>query len=66
MKTMARPLVWFHFKAELNPVIEEGHNSDQRDGVVAGNVKKLINDSLFLQGPPDANVSFALRDDQPR
>ena len=62
---MARQVVSYHFKAELNPAIEECHNSDQRDEIVAGNVSKLVDKSLFHQGPLDANVSFSLRDDLP-
>ena len=61
MKTLARQIVSFHFKDEFHPMIEEDHNSDQRDNIVARNVKKLIEDSLFLQGPPDINVGFSFR-----
>lgn len=59
MKTLARQVVSFHFKNEFYPMIEEDHNSDQRDDIVAGNVKKLIDESLFLQGPPDINVGIS-------
>lgn len=56
---MARQVVGFHYKAELDPVVEHCHNSDQRDEMVAENVRTLIDESLFLQGPPDANVSLS-------
>ena len=59
MKTLARQIVSFHFKDEFHPMIEEDHNLDQRDNIVARNVKKLIEDSLFLQGPPDINVGIS-------
>ena len=59
MKTLARQVVSFHFKNEFYPMIEEDHNSDQRDNIIAGNVKKLIDESLFLQGPPDINVGIS-------
>jgi hypothetical protein len=65
MKAMARHVVSFHYKDELNPNVEHCHNSDQRDEVIAGNVRQLVDESLFLQGPLDANVSLPLRDDQP-
>ena len=62
---MAREVVKFHYKAELDPVIEHCHNSNQREEAIADNVKRLIDESLFLQGPLDRNVSFSFRDDQP-
>jgi hypothetical protein len=57
MKTMARDIVKFHYRDELSPNIDFCHNSDDRDGIVAQNVKKLLDESLFIQGPPDCNVS---------
>lgn len=64
MKTLARQVVALYYKAELDPVIEHGHNSNQREEVIAGNVSRLVDESLFLQGPLDTNVSFSLRNDQ--
>jgi hypothetical protein len=57
MKYMARDLVKFHFRDALFPEIDFCHNSDQREQIISDNVKKLIAESLFLQGPPDAEVS---------
>jgi hypothetical protein len=57
MKNMAREVVNFHFKDTFNVDIEGGHNSDQRDEAISENVKKVIDESLFLQGPRDAQVS---------
>ena len=65
MKALAHQVFSFHFKAELSPIIENCHNSDQRDEAVAENVARLLHESAFLQGPLDSNVSFSLRDDQP-
>ena len=65
MKTLARQVVSFHYKAKLDPIIEHCHNLDQRDEAISRNVRQLIEESLFLQGPPDANASFSPRDDQP-
>ena len=60
MKALGREIVKLHYRAELDPELDFGHNSDERQQVIADNVKKLIDESLFLQGPPDANVSFFL------
>ena len=57
MKSMGREVVKIHYRAALYPVIDYCHNSDQREQIISDNVKKLIEDSLFLQGPPDVNVS---------
>lgn len=65
MKSMGREVVKFHYQAELNPEIEHNHNSDQRYEVIADNVKKLINESLFFQGPLDNHVSFFVMNNQP-
>lgn len=54
---MARDIVKFYYKDALEPSIEFCHNSDQRDQVIADNVKSLVGDTLFIQGPPDVNVS---------
>jgi hypothetical protein len=63
MKTMGRDLIKFHYKG-LSPEIETCHNSSQREQMIAENVKTLIEDSLFLQGPRDANVYFFFMNDQ--
>jgi hypothetical protein len=65
MKTMCRDVIKFHYRAELDPEIEYGHNSNEREQVIANNVKNLIDDSLFLQGPPDFHVSSFVMNDQP-
>ena len=57
MKCMAHDIVKFYYKDALEPYINFSHNSDQRNQVIANNVKSLINESIFIQGPPDANVS---------
>lgn len=61
---MARDVVKIHYRDELDPEIEIGHNSDDRVQVIADNVKSLIEDSLFLQGPPDFHVSSFVIDNQ--
>lgn len=60
MKSMGRDVVKIHYRAELYPDIDICHNSNQRDGIIADNVKKLTEGSLFLQGPADVNVSSCL------
>ena len=65
MKTMCRDIVKFHYRAELDPEIEYGHNSNEREQVIVDNIKKLMDDSLFLQGPPDFHVSSFVINDQP-
>lgn len=64
MKGMARNVVNLYYKDELDPAIEHNHNSDQRDNIIADNVKKLIDNSLFLQGPLDTNVSIFVMNDR--
>jgi endonuclease IV len=54
---MAHDIVKFYNKDALEPCINFCHNSDQHDQVIANNVKSLINELTFIQGPPDANVS---------
>ena len=54
---MAHDIVKIHYKDALEPYINFSHNSDQHDQVIANNVKSLINELIFIQGPPDANVS---------
>ena len=54
---MARDIVKFHYKEALDPYIEFGHNSDQRNQIIADNVKRLVGGSMFIQGPLDADVS---------
>ena len=63
MKTMGHDVIKFHYKEELSPEIEYCHNSSQREQIIAENVKPLIEDSLFLQGPLDANVYFFFLND---
>jgi hypothetical protein len=58
MKYMARDFVKFHYKDAIFPSIDICHNSDQREEIIADNVRKLVTESLFLQGPPDLQVSF--------
>lgn len=58
MKTMGRDVVKLHYRADLDPEINYCHNSDQREDIISKNVTKLIDDSLFHQGPLDSNVSF--------
>jgi hypothetical protein len=60
---MGRDIVKFHYK-ELSPEIENCHNSSQREQIIAENVKTLVEDSIFLQGPLDANVYFFFMNDQ--
>jgi hypothetical protein len=57
---MARELVKFHYKDAFDSGIDTDHNSDQRDEAISEKIKKLIGESLFLQGPLDAEVSFFL------
>lgn len=64
MKAMGRDVIKLHYRAELDPEIEYSHNSNQRRDIIADNVKKLIDESLFLQGPPDIHVNFFLMNDQ--
>ena len=56
MKTMAREIVKFHYKDAFNSGIDGCHNSNQRDEAIAEKVKRIIDESLFLQGPRDAQV----------
>ena len=60
MKTMGRDVIKFHYKEELSLEIEYCHNSSQ---IIAENVKPLIEDSLFLQWPLNANVYFFFLND---
>ena len=60
MKILGREIVKLHYRDELNPEINYCHNSDQLIEMIADKVKELLDDSLFLQGPLDANVSFFL------
>jgi hypothetical protein len=64
LKIMGRDVIKLHYRAALDPEIEGDHNSDQREQVIAENVKKLLDESLFLQGPPDSNVSSFIMNDQ--
>jgi hypothetical protein len=57
LKTMAREVVKFYYKDAFNSDIEHCHNSDQRDNAISKKIKKLIDESLFLQGPPDIEVN---------
>jgi hypothetical protein len=57
MKSMARDVVKFHYKDMFTSDIDGCHNSDQRDEAISENVKRLVEGSLFLQGPLDAQVS---------
>lgn len=58
MKTLARGIVEKHFRAELKPELQFGHNSADQLQIVASTVKGLILDSVFLRGRElDVNVS---------
>jgi hypothetical protein len=64
MKNMVHDIVKFHYKEAIFPDIDFCHNSDQKEDIIADNVKTLIHQSLFLQGPPDAQVSFPFMAEQ--
>ena len=57
MKIMAREVFKFHYKDTLDAGIDGCHNSNQQDEAISENVKKIIDKSLFLQGPLDAQVN---------
>ena len=65
LKILCREVVKLHFWSELDPEIDYGHNSDEREQVIANNVKRLIDESLFHQGPLDDNVRSFFINDQP-
>ena len=58
LKAMGREVIKLHYQADLDPDIDISHNSSQREDVIADNLRKLIDESLFLQGPLDPNVSL--------
>lgn len=64
LKALGRDVIKIHFRAELDPVIEYDHNSSQREKIIADNITKTIEESLFLQGPLDRKVSFFVMIDQ--
>ena len=51
LKAMGRKVIKLHYRAYLNPDIDISHNSSQREDAIADNLRKLIDESLFLQGP---------------
>ena len=55
---MGREVVQLHYRADLDPEMDYDHNSDEREAAISKNITKLINESLFHQGPLDSNVSF--------
>lgn len=57
MKTLAHEVFKFHYKSALTSDIDDGHNSDQRDQIISDKIKRLTNESLFIQGPLDAQVN---------
>ena len=65
MKNMAHDIVKFHYKEVIFPNIDFCHNSDQSEEIIANNIKNLIHESLFLQGPPDVQVSLPIMAEQP-
>ena len=65
MKALCREVIKLHYRDELNPEIQHCHNSSQREEAIADNVKKLVDESLFLQGPLDTNVISFVMNDQP-
>ena len=58
LKAMGHEVIKLHYRANLDPDIDISHNSSQREDAIADNLRKLINKSLFLQGPLDPNVSL--------
>ena len=54
---MACEVFKFHYKDTLDAGIDGCHNSNQWDEAISENVKKIIDKSLFLQGPLDAQVN---------
>ena len=58
LKAMGCEVVKLHYRADLDPDIDISHSSSQREDAIADNLRKLINESLFLQGPLDPNVSL--------
>jgi hypothetical protein len=56
MKSLARDVVKVHYKDAFFPNIEFDHNSRDRDEIIGRGIKKLLDDSSFLQGPRDAQV----------
>jgi hypothetical protein len=56
LKTLAREVVKFHYKDTFDSKIDYCHNSNQQDEAISENVKRLIDESLFLQGPRDDEV----------
>lgn len=55
---MCREVVMLHYRADLDPEMDYDHNSNQLENVISKNITKLIDQSLFHQGPLDSNVSF--------
>ena len=56
-ETMACDVIKFYYKDALDANIEEPHNSDQWDKAIAEDIKRLVDDLLFLQGPCNIEVS---------
>jgi hypothetical protein len=56
---MAREIVKYHFKDTFTSDIDWDvpHNSDQEAKAISEKVQRVIKNSLFLQGPLDAQVS---------
>ena len=58
MKTMARNVVQIHYKDQISPILDFGHNSSDYEQIIADNVDQLLNESLFHIGLTlDDNVS---------
>ena len=58
LKAMGCKVVKLHYRADLNPDIDISHNSSQREDAIAHNLRKVIDESLFLHSPLDPNVSL--------
>ena len=54
---MGHKVIKIHYQAELDLEVEIFHNSSQQEDTIADNLKKLIDESLFLQGPLDTNIN---------
>ena len=57
MKTIARDVVQVHYKEELYPVLDFGHNSADLMKIIAENVNELVKSPrLHIAPTPDASV----------
>jgi hypothetical protein len=58
LKLLGRTIVKLYYGDLLQADITEGHNSDQAMMIIRDNVTATLQDSSFLLGEPDGNVSF--------